>query len=323
MRAWVCHQLTDDRAGLRLERDWPEPPPPGPGELRIRITACALNYPDLLMLSGGYQYRPDLPFIPGMEACGVIDEVGEGLMGDLLGERVIVGARSGCLAEYITLPAAAIRSVPHGFHDVEAAAHHVGALTAYVGLVHRGRLAAGDRVLVLGAGGGMGLAAVGIARMLGAEVTAAAASEAKLDAAKAAGAQHGILLDRSAPDLDGCRDRFNVVFDPIAGTLFEPAMRTLAWNGRYLLIGLVGGTPTLALNRALLKGVEVIGVRAGEQGRRDPQSALDAVHAIDAFAERGLKPHVGLNLPMPAAADAFAAMAAGHLVGKAVIRCSE
>ncbi|HEY0711386.1 MAG TPA: alcohol dehydrogenase catalytic domain-containing protein, partial [Polyangia bacterium] len=140
MRAWVCHRLSEDRSGLRFEPGWHDPPEPGPNQLRVRLTAAALNYPDLLMLSGGDQFTPELPFIPGVEACGIIDEVGEGLLGDLIGERVIVGARSGCLAEYITVDAAQVRPAPHNQHEDEAAAHTVGSLTAYVAMAVRGRV---------------------------------------------------------------------------------------------------------------------------------------------------------------------------------------
>ncbi len=319
LRAWICHQLSEDRAGLRFEPDWPDPAEPGPNQLRVRLTAAALNYPDLLMLSGGYQYKPELPFIPGVEACGIIDEVGEGLLGDLIGERVIVGARSGCLAEFVTVEASQVRPVPAGLHDDEAAAHTVGALTAYVALAVRGRLQRGERVLVLGAGGGMGLAAVGVAKSLGAQVIAAASSAEKLDAAREAGAHDVMILDRSNPDLDPLKGQIDVVYDPVAGTAFEPALRTLKWNGRYLVVGFVGGHPApLPLNRLLLKGIEVIGVRAGEQGRRSPEAGRAHIEAIDDLAERGLRPYIGLRMPLDRADELFAAMAEGRLTGKAV-----
>lgn len=319
MRAWVCHHPSDDRSGLRFEPDWPDPPEPGPNQIRVRLTAAALNYPDLLMLSGGYQYKPEPPFIPGIEACGVIDEVGEGLIGDLIGERVIVGARAGCLAEYATVDASQVRPVPAGLHDDEAAAHTVGALTAYVALAVRGRLRRGERVLVLGAGGGMGLAAVGVARALGAYVIAAASSKAKLAMAQAAGAADLVQLDRHEPDLDALRDGVDIVYDPVAGAAFEPALRALTWNGRYLVVGFVAGQPRpLPLNRLLLKGVEVIGVRAGEQGRRDPTAGQAQTRAIDELAEQGLRPCIGLRAPLERADELIEAMANGRLIGKAV-----
>ncbi len=320
MRAWVCHDLSEDRAGLRFEADWADPPEPGPNQLRVRLTAASLNYPDLLMLSGGYQFKPDLPFIPGVEAAGVIDEVGEGLLGDLIGERVIVGARSGCLAEYITVDASQVRPVPHGLHDDEAAAHTVGALTAYVSLAVRGRVVASDRLLVLGAGGGVGLIAVATGKALGAKVIAATSDAGKVEVIRQAGADKVVILDRHVPDLSGLKGAIDVVYDPIGGPAFMPALATLAWNGRYLLVGFVAGQPApFPLNRALLKGIEIIGVRAGEQGRRDPAAGVAARQAIDTLAEKGLRPHIGMSVPLEKVDELFAAMAAGRIVGKGVV----
>ncbi len=319
MRAWVCHELTTDRSGLRFEQDWPEPGEPGPGQVRVAMTAAALNYPDLLMLSGGYQFKPEVPFIPGTEGCGIIDEVGEGLAGELIGERVIVGARSGLLAEHVTVDASQVRPVPHGLHDDEAAAHTVGSLTAYVALAQRGRLKAGDRLLVLGAGGGMGLAAVAVGRALGAHVTAVASRDAKLAAASAAGAAELLRIDRTSPDLSSLKGRIDVVYDPLGGPYLAPALRTLAWGGRYLVVGFVAGIPpAVQPNHLLIKGVELMGVRAGEQGRQDPEAGQAARAAIDALADAGLRPHIGLRAPLAEADRLFAAMADGSLIGKAV-----
>ena len=155
MRAFVCHSLSADRSGLVFEPEWPEPLPPAAGEVTVAISRASLNFPDLLMLSGGYQFRPELPFIPGTEACGTVIAAGAGAQG-LLGTRVIVGARGGGFAERITLPASGVRPVPPGLNDAEAAAFTVGALTAWVGLMTRGRLRAGERVLVTGAGAAWG-----------------------------------------------------------------------------------------------------------------------------------------------------------------------
>jgi NADPH2:quinone reductase len=320
MRAWIVGELGGIDA-LRLV-DAPPPAAPGPGEATIAMLATGLNYPDLLMLSGGYQYRPALPFTPGMEGVGRIVALGEGLAADLLGARVLVGGRTGLLAEQVTVPLTQLRPAPETLDDEEAAGFTTGALTAFVGLVERGRLGAGERLLVLGAGGGMGLAAVSLGAALGAEVTAAASSPRKLAAARAAGAQATLLVDRDAPKLAGVRDRFDVVFDPVGGALVLPALSAMRWGGRYLVIGFVGGPPVrLPLNRVLLKGVEVVGVRAGEAGRRDPQAGRRHIAAIDQLAREGrLRPHVGLVVPFDRAPEALEAMAAGTLVGKAVVR---
>jgi len=315
MRALVCHSLSPDRSGLQLEADRPEPAVPGPGEVTVAIARAALNFPDLLMLSGGYQFRPEMPFIPGTEACGTVIAAGTGAE-DRLGVRVIVGARSGAFAERITLPATSVRPVPPGLDDAEAAAFTVGALTAWVGLMTRGRLRPGERVLVTGAGGGMGLAAVALAAHEGAEVVAVASSAARLEAARAAGAATGIVVDRAQPVLD-LRD-IDVVFDPVGGALALPAMRTLRRGGRYLIIGFVGGMAAVPLNRALIKEIEIIGVRAGEYARQDPAAGRRHIAAIDARAAV-LKPQIGMTVPLEAAASLFDAMAAGTLVGKAVV----
>ncbi|MBC7522614.1 MAG: NADPH:quinone oxidoreductase family protein [Sandarakinorhabdus sp.] len=316
MRALVCHHLSDDRSGLRFEPDWPDPAPPRRGEVKVAISAAALNFPDLLMLSGGYQFRPEVPFIPGTEACGTIIEAGEGVAFSP-GDRVMIGGRGGAFAEFATLAATSVRAVPPGLDDAQAAAFTVGALTAWVGLVERGRLKAGERVLVTGAGGGMGLAAIALAAAMGADVTAVASAADRLDAARTAGAHACVLINRADPALD-LRD-IDLVFDPVGGTLTRPALRTLRRCGRYLIIGFAGGRPpALPLNRALLQEIEIIGVRAGEQGRQDPAAGRAHIAAIDALAAR-TQPYIGLRLPLEQGAAAFASVAAGTLVGKAVL----
>ncbi len=323
MRAW-CVERLDGIEGLALvER--PAPPPPGPGEATIAMTAVGLNYPDLLMLSGSYQYRPELPFTPGMEGVGRVVAVGEGIAGDLLGHRVLVGGRAGLLAERVTLPIAALRDVPEALGDAEAAAFTTGALTAWVALAVRGRLAVGEHLLVLGAGGGMGLAAVALGAALGARVTAVASTAAKRDAALAAGADAALAINREKPEFAALKGQVDVLFDPVGGAAVLPALKTLRWGGRYLVIGFVAGAPVaVPTNLALLKGLEIIGVRAGEAGRQDPAVGRSALAAIDRLAGEGrLHPHVGLAVGFEEAPAAFRAMADGQLVGKAVIRVCE
>jgi NADPH2:quinone reductase len=285
--------------------------------VQVAVSHAALNYPDLLMLAGGYQFRPELPFIPGTEASGLVTATGPGAEA-WAGRSVIIGARSGGFAERMTLPAAQVRAVPVGLSPAEAAAFTVGALTAWVGLMVRGRLQAGERVLVTGAGGGMGLAAVALARAEGAKVVAVASSSERLSLARDAGAHETILIDRAAPVID--RRDIDIVFDPVGGAVTMPAIRSLARGGLYLIIGFVGGRPDpFALNRALIKEIEIIGVRAGEQGRQDPAAGRAHIAAIDARAAV-LRPVIGLEVPLERADAAFAAMAAGTLNGKAVIR---
>uniref|UniRef100_UPI0013DD62B7 zinc-binding dehydrogenase n=1 Tax=Sandarakinorhabdus rubra TaxID=2672568 RepID=UPI0013DD62B7 len=200
----------------------------------------------------------------------------------------------------------------------EAAAFTVGALTAWVGLIERGRLKAGERVLVTGAGGGMGRVAVQLASHMGAHVVAVASSESRLQLARAAGAHEAILIDRDTPEIP-VRD-IDLVFDPVAGTLVLPLLKTLRRGGRYAIIGFVGGRgPSVPLNRLLLKEITLIGVRAGEQGRQDPAAGARHMAAIDAHAAH-LRPHIGLELPLAQVHEAFAAMGAGRIDGKCVIR---
>jgi NADPH2:quinone reductase len=315
MHALVCHHLSEDRSGLRLEHDWPEPPSPGPGEVLVALSHASLNFPDLLMLSGGYQFKPELPFVPGSEAAGTVAAAGAGAEA-LVGQQVIVGAR-GCFAERVTVPVSAVRPVPPDLSRAEASAFTIGALTAWVGLMVRGRLRPGERVLVTGAGGGMGLAAVALAASEGAKVVAVASSPERLELARRAGAHELMQIDRAAPDIG--RKDIDVVFDPVGGALAMPAIRTLARGGRYLIIGFAGGRPDpFPLNRALIKEIEIIGVRAGEQGRQRPDTAAGFIAAIDARAA-ALRPPIGLELPLQQGEAAFAAMASGALLGKAVL----
>jgi NADPH:quinone reductase len=319
MRAWQVSALGGIDA-LQWRPDAPEPAAPAAGEVTVQMVAAALNWPDLLMLSGGYQFCPPLPYTPGMEGCGRIVATGQGVASDLLGRRVLVASRAGTLADLLTVPLAGVRGAPEALDDAQAAAFSVGALTAYVALADRGRAMAGERVLVTGAGGGMGLAAVAMARALGCSVVAVASSADKCAAAAAAGAGETHVIDRARPDFSTIAP-VDMVFDPVAGALAAPALRALAWRGRYLIIGFAGGAPPrVALNRLLLAGIEAIGVRAGEAGRQDPAAGRRHLRAIDALAASGhLAPHIGLQLGIEDAPRGFAAMAAGALIGKVVL----
>ncbi|MEY4851380.1 MAG: hypothetical protein RLZZ331_2384 [Pseudomonadota bacterium] len=317
MRAAVCSTLSPDLSGLALHGNWPEPHAPGPGEVLVAISHASLNFPDYLMLQGGYQFKPDLPFIPGTEGSGTVIAAGPGAEA-LLNQAVMLGARSGLMAERITLPARGLRPVPQDLTLTEAAAFTVGALTAWVGLVERGRLQPGERVLVTGAGGGMGRAAVQLAVHLGAQVVAVASSEARLQLAREAGAQEAYLVDREHPHIP-VKD-IDLVFDPVAGPLVMPLVKCLRRGGRYAIIGFVGGRgESVPLNRLLLKEIALIGVRAGEQGRQDPAAGVRHIQEIDARAVH-MKPHIGLELPLAGVREAFAALGEGRIEGKCVIR---
>lgn len=323
MRGWTVERLGG--VGALQLTDCAEPGSPGPDEVTIEMAAVGINYPDLLMLSGGYQYKPALPFTPGMEGVGRVVAAGEGVSGDLLGARLMVGGRTGLLAERVTMNLAMLRPAPEAFSDEEAACFTTAALTAWVALVARGRLQTGERMLVLGAGGGMGLGAVALGRALGAHVIAAASTESKRSAALAAGAHEVVEADRAAPDFSVLKGACDIVFDPVGGACVLPALKTLRWGGRYLVVGFTGGPPILLpTNLALLKGLELLGVRAGEAGRQDPQAGRRHSAAIDALAAEGrLRPRIGLSLPFGEAPRAFRAMQDGVLTGKAVIRVSD
>jgi len=319
MHAAVCSALSADLSGLALHEDWPEPAAPGPGEVLVAVRFASLNFPDFLMLQGGYQFKPDLPFIPGTEGSGTVIAAGAGAEA-LLGQDVIIGARSGLMAERITLPARSMRPVPAGLSLAEAAGFTVGALTAWVGLVERGGLKAGERVLVTGAGGGMGRVAVQLAAHLGAQVVAVASSDARLALAREAGAHEALLVDREHPEIP-VRD-IDLVFDPVAGPLVLPLVKCLRRGGRYAIIGFVGGRgPSVPLNRLLLKEIALVGVRAGEQGRQDPAAGARHVAEIDARAAH-MRPHIGMEVPLADVHAAFEAMGQGRIDGKCVIRIS-
>jgi NADPH:quinone reductase len=330
MQALVCHHLSPDLSGISVS----EMPVPmlrsglHSGTLRIKISAAAFNFPDLLMTRGGYQFKPELPFILGTEACGVCEEVGAGCDPAWLGRRVMITDRQGCMAEQAIVPEAQARLAPDALSDAEAASLTVTGLTAWVGLMVCGRLQAGERVLVMAAGSGVSLAAIDIAHAVGATVIAAASSEAKLAAARAKGVARAIVTPRmgmSAADFKATLGApVDVVYDPIGGVLAEPAVRSLNWRGRYLVIGFASGEiPKLPLNLALLKGIDIIGVRAGEYGRRDPAAQTVHLSAIDALAACGaFRPLIGVEAPIEKAIDLLRAMDAGTMIGKAVVRFS-
>jgi len=320
MRAWRVEQLSGISALSLVETG--EPAAPGPGEATVEMIAVGLNYPDLLMLTGRYQYKPPLPFTPGMEGVGRVVALGEGISGDLLGTRVLVGGRTGLLAERTTLPLENLRPAPEALSDEQAAGFTTGALTAWVALAVRGRIKAGEHLLVLGAGGGMGLSAVSVGRALGATVTAAASTADKRALAMAAGAHAAVEAARISPDFANLKGSCDIVFDPVGGALVQPALKTLRWGGRYLVVGFTGGPPVgLPTNVALLKGIELLGVRAGEYGRQDPDAGRRHIAAIDRLAANdGFRPQVGLVVPFEQAPIAFQSMQAGVLAGKAIIR---
>lgn len=320
--AWVVEHLSPDFSGLAL-RLVPTVAP-GPGQVQVRVRAAALNFPDVLMTQGGYQFKPELPFVPGMEAAGEVLAVGHGVSQVSPGDAVVVNARQGALAECMTVAASQLRPMPAGLDWAVAASYSVTGLTAYVALIERARLQAGETLLVHGASGGTGMAAVQLGRHLGARVIATGRSLDKLEAVRAAGADACIAL---GPQL---RDEVmrltqgqgvDVVFDPVGGEVFETSLRTLGWGGRLLVIGfLAGHAASVRSNYVLIKGLSVMGVRAGEQTRRHPERGAQMRAEVDALAAQGvLRPPISHRFPLDQGRQALEAMARGEAVGKMVV----
>ena len=318
--AMVCMSLEGPGA-LRLKKV--QRKSLAPREVRLRVLASGINFPDLLMTRGEYQFRPDPPFTPGLEIAGEIIEVGSEALASL-GERVCATSVLGGYASEATVAASALKIWPEGFSPAEAAGFYVTAATAWHGLVDRATVKSGERLLVLGAGGGVGLAAVQLGRALGLEVVAAARGPDRLRAAGAAGASALIRLDaplrESLEALFGKR-AINVVFDPVGGELAEQAAGCLAWEGRYLIVGFASGTvPTLAFNRLLLAGYGILGVRAGEHARRRPEQTERSMNMLlQMTGSHDLRPTIGLQVTLSRAGDALKALERGEVTGKAVL----
>lgn len=316
-RAMHCRELgpPETLALAELPR-----PPLGDGEVRVRIRAAGVNYPDLLQVSGQYQHKPPLPFVPGFEAAGDILETGPGVAGWKAGDAVILRLRGGAYAEEAVARAEWLLPKPAGWSYAEAAAFPVAAATAWTALVSRGRLAAGETLLVLGAGGGTGLGAVSLGTRVGARVIAVASSPEKRAAAARAGA--ALCIDPATPDWTG-NLQADVVFDPVGEPLFGAAWKALAPGGRWLVVGFAGcGFPRVPANRLLLREAELIGVRAGEQARRNPAAAQQCDAALRDWLVGGDgagRPQIGGIHRLERAADALRLLAGRRAVGKLVL----
>jgi NADPH2:quinone reductase len=320
--AYRCHAFGDFH-DLALESV--TLPAPGPGEVRIDVKATAVAFHEMLMVQGLYQLKPPLPFTPGSEACGVVRSTGTGVTRVRAGDPVIACVRHGAHATAMNVAEEACFALPAGFSFAEGAAFLTAYKTAYVALVPRGALQPGEVLLVHGAAGGVGLAAVELGKQLGATVIATASSEAKLAVARTKGADHGI--DTTHEDvrervkaLTGGRGA-DVVYDPVGGDRFDESMRCIATFGRLLVIGFASGRiPTLAVNQALIKQVAIIGVRAGEYGRQNPAGGAEVERGLFELAGRGLlKPHVQRQLPFARLPEAFEALATRSVIGRIVL----
>ncbi|MGM4923304.1 NADPH:quinone oxidoreductase family protein [Tardiphaga sp. 804_B3_N1_9] len=306
-KAIVCRELGAPES-LRLEQF--ESKALKPGQVRVAVRAAGINFPDILMAAGEYQLKPELPFTPGMEAAGDVSEVAGDVPGVAVGDRVIVKLRHGGYADEVVVTPAQLTPLPSTFDYAEGATFLAAHGTAHHALVDRGQIKPGETQLVHGAGGGVGLAAVEIGKLLGATVIAAASSEEKLAVARARGADHGVLYG-AEPFRDAVKritdgKGADVVFDPVGGDIFEQSLRCINWGARLLVIGFTGGIGVAKTNLVLIKGASVLGVRAGEAARRDPKIGEARIAQLLAWAEAGkIRPNVSHRLPL---ADVAAAM---------------
>jgi NADPH2:quinone reductase len=320
-KAVVCRELGPPES-LRLEEI--DRKALKPGEVRVAIRAAGINFPDILMCAGEYQLKPELPFIPGMEAAGDVIELGEAVDGVKIGDRVIVKLRFGGYAEEVVTAASQLTPAPPTFDYAEAATYLAGHGTAWHGLVERGKLQPGEVLLVHGAGGGVGLAAVEVGKYLGATVIAAASSEEKLAVARQRGADHGILYG-AEPFRDAVKRitegrGADVVFDPVGGQIFEDSVRCINWGARLLVVGFTGGIGLARTNLILMKGASVIGVRAGEAVRRDPALGQQRIaKLLDLAAEGVLRPNVSHRLPLSEWAPAMRLLIDRKAIGRVAL----
>jgi NADPH:quinone reductase len=301
-------------------------PVPGPGEVVVSMRAASVNFPDVLIIQNKYQFKPPLPFSPGSELAGVVKEVGAGVTGFKPGDKVIAFTTYGAFAEEVKTEATRLLPLPEKMSFEEGASFILTYATSDHALRDRGALKAGETLLVLGAAGGVGLAAIEIGKALGARVIACASSADKLAVCREHGADE--LVDYSGEDL---RERIkaltdgrgaDVIYDPVGGPYTEPAFRSIAWRGRLLVVGFAAGEiPRLPLNLALLKGAAIVGVFWGDFARREPRQFAEGARQLARwYAEGKLRPHVSQAFALERAVDALKLMAARQVKGKVIIR---
>eukprot|EP00931_Biecheleriopsis_adriatica_P077654 TRINITY_DN51171_c0_g1_i1.p1 TRINITY_DN51171_c0_g1~~TRINITY_DN51171_c0_g1_i1.p1 ORF type:complete len:350 (+),score=72.60 TRINITY_DN51171_c0_g1_i1:32-1081(+) len=312
-----------DAAGL--------PSMPSKGNVLVDVRAAAVNFPDLLMACGAYQYKPRLPYTPGTEACGVVLAVGHGVDDFQVGDKVIVCLQEGCMTSRLTAPALACTLLPGALSFAEGAAFSVAYTTAYHCLVERAAIAPQDVVLINGATGGVGLAAVEVARAAGCRVIIATGSSAeKLAVVRQHGATH--CIDFSDPDMQVAKlgemlksmsdgRGVDVIYDPVGGETFDASLRGTAWGARVLIVGFASGKrPAIMANYALIKGLTIMGCRAGESVRRNPKLLAPRMMQLFRWVEEGqLRPHVSHTFSSEHVRDAFSTVLERRAVGKVVL----
>lgn len=311
-------------------------PTPGPGEVVIEVKAVGVNYPDALIIADKYQFRPERPFAPGAEVAGVVDAVGEGVKGVFRGDRVVAVPGWGGMVERLKVRAETLIPIPDGMDYETAAAFIMTYGTSYYALKDRAQLQPGETLLVLGAAGGVGAAAVELGKAKGARVVAAASTNDKVEFALELGADNGLIypsgpMDKAAQKalsgefkLSTGRDGADVVFDGVGGDYAEPALRAMDWNGRYLVVGFPAGIPSLPLNLTLLKSVSVVGVFWGAAVARDPKAhAANMAELMQLYAEGKIKPRVSRTFPLERAHEAIQALSDRSAVGKIVVKVED
>src|ERR1700744_2380780 len=319
-KAVVCRELGPPE---RLRLETLASLPLAQGQVRVAIHAAGINFPDILMAAGEYQLKPDLPFTPGVEAAGGGTEV-NGAAGVAVGDKVILKLRHGAYADEAVVTPAQLTPLPQGFDYAEGATFLAAHGTAYHALIDRGQVRPGEVLLVHGAGGGVGLAAGEIGKLLGATVIAAASSQEKLEVAKARGADHLVLYSRE-PFRDAVKRitdgrGADVVYDPVGGPIFEDSVRCIAWGARLLVIGFTGGIGLARTNLLLIKGASVLGVRAGEAARKNPAIGETRIKALTAWAEAGkVRPNVSHRLPLEDYAVAMQLLVDRKAIGRVAL----
>lgn len=322
MRAVLCEAFGPPES---LVVSTVDDPSPGPAEVVIDVDACAVSFPDVLMIQGLYQFKPDFPFSPGGDAAGTVAVVGADVAGIAVGDRVVASAVCGAMAEKFKVPATSVIPIPDGVATEEAAGFLYTYGTSYHTLADRAELKAGETLLVLGAAGGVGLAAVELGVAMGATVIAAASTEAKLAVCR----EHGAALTINY-ELEDLKTRVreltdgtgvDVVYDPVGGAYSEPALRSIAWNGRFLVVGFAAGEiPKLPLNLALLKGCAVVGVFWGVFAQREPERFAAEVGELVAMWKNGeLHQHVSASYPLERAGEAIRHLADRRAEGRVVV----
>ena len=322
MHAWLCENPTGVDALVWKELPTPTP---GAGEVLIEIKAASLNFPDILIVQNKYQMKPPLPFVPGSEYAGVVQAVGDGVTHLKVGQPVACLTGTGGFATHTLAPAALCMLLPAGFPFVDAAAFIMIYATSHHALVDRAQLKAGETVLVLGAAGGVGTSAIQIAKALGARVIAAASTDEKCALCKSIGADE--TINYSTQDLRVALKALtggkgpDVIYDPVGGDLAEPAFRSSAWRGRYLVVGFAGGAiPSLPLNLTLLKGASIVGVFWGGFAKNEPKANAAAMAELARWYSEGkIKPVIDSTLPMAELKAAYARMGSRAVKGKLVM----